>query len=145
MSDFPCHSSFRRRENPSPGFSKNLHVFVAVLGVVDLEVAVVVAEWCSAVGMETVHCIVWSHMSAQDFAATDFAELYNTDMAVEAALSGEFPPCHPIYIPVRKYILGWCHVDADIELFLRFRTLLVVDIPVFLFHTERYLFNRLFI
>ena len=62
MSDFPCHSSFRRRENRSPGFSKIFHVLVAVLGVVDFEVAVVVWEWYFAVGMETVHCIVWSQM-----------------------------------------------------------------------------------
>ena len=114
MSDFPCHNSFRLRENPSPGFSKNLHVFVAVLGVVYLEVALVVGESCSEVGMETVHRIVGSQMSAQDFAATDFAELYNTDMAAAAALSGEFPPCHRVDIPVHEYNLGWCHVDADI-------------------------------
>ena len=112
MSDFPCHNSFRRRENPSPGFRKILHVLIAVFGFVDLVVAVVVGESCSAVGMETKYCVDRSDMSALDWAATNFVELHNTDMAAES--SGEFRPCHQVYILVLEYVLGRLRFDSGI-------------------------------
>ena len=137
MSDFTCHNSFRRRENPTPGFSKNLHVFVAVLCVVDLEVAVVVGESCLAVGKESEHCVVWSHMSAQDFAATDFVQLHNTDIALAAELSGEFLPCHPVYILTLEYILCRLRFDSGIVVSPLFRTQVFEYTALSLFHRKQ--------